>query len=607
MRALPASVEQGGAREQSPGSSPWFTPEELLEAQRQTAKLLRKNKPSLMEEIGETPLAMLPGLGDKQDADYFTDAWLDDGSNFDKGASLASIILPGATGPLARRLKALKDKTSKSILTPMEDAIRTGHGTTHEYNIPSSEGMLESFGQQGLFEGEGFYTTPATYAPVTWASAESKNLNPAASSFIHETGVPLRDLPYYMDLAGGATKEHARFAHSQSQEVLDLLSREADKLNITPEELSANLKTGSMPDAWREQFSEGFMSSDDLSLEELLKAQAVFRRDKLLDMGLRGNVSGDTGWGDTFVTFNPDQMEHLGRYELDRGNINKLRETRFGDSDKVPPILWDAIDKGHIPYKEYKTGDELFNLERDYTPRPQQIRAEDDPFTSVEMSSDWLNTPMLKNSKVDDAFQDLSRLNEQESMEYIQSLDDKLLDQLMEDDRYAQALADPIDELALPRQEKQIAKELDLLTTQLNDDPEKFMADFERDFGRFVEQENLGGSFGPFSTTSTGRKKWDELLASDKGSVEYMSPDELMKRMSKGQNTSTKASIARRKLMGGDSKVEDLQALMSDGKTKMDMPVLDYAEGGFVQDGYHRALAAKKLGLKRIPVAVIRR
>jgi hypothetical protein len=122
-----------------------------------------------------------------------------------------------------------------------------------------------------------------------------------------------------------------------------------------------------------------------------------------------------------------------------------------------------------------------------------------------------------------------------------------------------------------------------------------------------VDPQDIKTGFDSFSTKSTGRKKWDELLASDKGTVEYMTPDQLMDKMAKGQGTTATKAIARRRSRPGyEDKIDNLiDVLMSDGN--MDMPVLDYADGGFVQDGFHRALAAKEVGIEQIPVAVIQR
>ncbi len=38
----------------------------------------------------------------------------------------------------------------------------------------------------------------------------------------------------------------------------------------------------------------------------------------------------------------------------------------------------------------------------------------------------------------------------------------------------------------------------------------------------------------------------------------------------------------------------------------MDILLLDYSKGGFNQEGIHRAIAAKKLGLTKVPVLVVR-
>lgn len=109
-----------------------------------------------------------------------------------------------------------------------------------------------------------------------------------------------------------------------------------------------------------------------------------------------------------------------------------------------------------------------------------------------------------------------------------------------------------------------------------------------------------------FSVSKTGRKAWDDFLASPKGEVEMMSPDALMDKMAQGQGTTKTKAINKRLARGGQEKIDNLKQLLNQG-TEVDMPVLDYDRGGFQQDGFHRALAAKELGMEKLPVAVIKR
>jgi hypothetical protein len=76
--------------------------------------------------------------------------------------------------------------------------------------------------------------------------------------------------------------------------------------------------------------------------------------------------------------------------------------------------------------------------------------------------------------------------------------------------------------------------------------------------------------------------------------------------MAKGQGTTAPKAVARRMKQGGQGKIDNLVRVMKKG-TKMDMPVIEYARGGFSQDGFHRSMAAKEMGIKKIPVLVIHR
>ena len=126
-------------------------------------------------------------------------------------------------------------------------------------------------------------------------------------------------------------------------------------------------------------------------------------------------------------------------------------------------------------------------------------------------------------------------------------------------------------------------------------------------FRRYIEESVTD----PFSREKTGRKKIDDMLKNPKkygveAEVKIMTIKALQNAMAKGQKISVQKAYDKRMKMGGRKKVDNLKKLIQSG-TKIDMPILDYAPGGFVQDGFHRALAAQELGIKKIPVAVIKR
>lgn len=126
-------------------------------------------------------------------------------------------------------------------------------------------------------------------------------------------------------------------------------------------------------------------------------------------------------------------------------------------------------------------------------------------------------------------------------------------------------------------------------------------------FKRYI-QENVSDAF---SRTNTGRAKIDDMLKNPKkygveAEVKMMTVKSLQTAMAKGQKTTVQKAYDKRMKMGGRKKVDNLKDLIKKG-VKLDMPIIDYAPGGFVQDGFHRALAAQELGIKKIPVAVIKR
>ena len=88
--------------------------------------------------------------------------------------------------------------------------------------------------------------------------------------------------------------------------------------------------------------------------------------------------------------------------------------------------------------------------------------------------------------------------------------------------------------------------------------------------------------------------------------IKHMSPLAAMQAMAKGQNRSLKQIVDRRMKLGAADKIKVIADNMRTG-TKYDIPLLDYAPGGFNQDGYHRLLAAQELDIKSVPILVINR
>jgi len=115
-----------------------------------------------------------------------------------------------------------------------------------------------------------------------------------------------------------------------------------------------------------------------------------------------------------------------------------------------------------------------------------------------------------------------------------------------------------------------------------------------------------------FDTSTTGKAKYDNIMNDPEtyeelgitSEIKYMSPDEAMEMMAEGQGKSVWQIVNRRKQQGGDKKVRQFAKDMSDGK-KFDMPLMYFAPGGFIQDGYHRLMAANALGIKQVPVLIV--
>jgi ParB-like chromosome segregation protein Spo0J len=85
-----------------------------------------------------------------------------------------------------------------------------------------------------------------------------------------------------------------------------------------------------------------------------------------------------------------------------------------------------------------------------------------------------------------------------------------------------------------------------------------------------------------------------------------MSPKQAIAMMAKGQKKTVKQIVDRRVAQGAEEKVKDIVTDMSSG-IKYDIPMVTISNGGFTQDGYHRLMAADSLGIKQVPILVVRR
>jgi hypothetical protein len=83
--------------------------------------------------------------------------------------------------------------------------------------------------------------------------------------------------------------------------------------------------------------------------------------------------------------------------------------------------------------------------------------------------------------------------------------------------------------------------------------------------------------------------------------IETMTPDEYMAECAKGQHS----TIMQEERTIDRNKVDKYAKLMQSGE-KFPMPVIEHGKYGMIQEGRHRALAAKQIGVKNIPVMVVR-
>lgn len=131
----------------------------------------------------------------------------------------------------------------------------------------------------------------------------------------------------------------------------------------------------------------------------------------------------------------------------------------------------------------------------------------------------------------------------------------------------------------------------------------------------------------PFTTSTTHMPTYDDMIKDPKYfrekkhkifKIVHMSPNEYIERAAKGFGTHTKhvkKIIDNYYLEKSQSRrlIDEYSKKMQHGE-KFPMPVLDHSsrygfsgekEKRFSQDGLHRAIAAKNIGTKKIPVMVV--
>ena len=90
--------------------------------------------------------------------------------------------------------------------------------------------------------------------------------------------------------------------------------------------------------------------------------------------------------------------------------------------------------------------------------------------------------------------------------------------------------------------------------------------------------------------------------------VVSMSPSQYIQQAAderaRAEKTTSEYEIKKRR-EAGEEKIASIAADMEAG-VQFAAPSLDYSEGGFSQDGLHRAMAAERLGLRTMPVSVVR-
>ncbi len=103
--------------------------------------------------------------------------------------------------------------------------------------------------------------------------------------------------------------------------------------------------------------------------------------------------------------------------------------------------------------------------------------------------------------------------------------------------------------------------------------------------------------------TAANGKPLKQYYAEEKGQIgkiEYLTPDEYLKRTAKGFNKSVEELIQGR----GNKYAEQYAEQMKNG-IEFDMPYLDYSHKRFNQEGVNRAMAAKLAGIEKIPTLIV--
>lgn len=139
-------------------------------------------------------------------------------------------------------------------------------------------------------------------------------------------------------------------------------------------------------------------------------------------------------------------------------------------------------------------------------------------------------------------------------------------------------------------------------------------ASIERPSGEYIDESNVF-SLGtiddagavPFMNEMVSNPAYQAREKGRELSIEWMTPDQYVARSAYGSaqkhGGSMDATIAQ--LRGDKERTGSIAQAMRDG-TRFEMPWFDLSRDGFSQEGNHRALAAKELGMEYIPVAVVR-
>jgi hypothetical protein len=116
--------------------------------------------------------------------------------------------------------------------------------------------------------------------------------------------------------------------------------------------------------------------------------------------------------------------------------------------------------------------------------------------------------------------------------------------------------------------------------------------------------------FKPFDDTTTDLPMYDNWFENPEYALEqkgyevnrvYITPDQYIEACVDGFNSSYESIMSTRK-----EKAAEYARLMKDGET-FPMLTLVYSLGGhFTQEGLHRALAAKMIGIEKVPVLVVK-